>query len=122
MKKILIVEDDKYLIQAYKGKFSKSGLEAMYAEDGSEASELIKTYTPDLILLDLIMPLKDGFMLLAELRANPTFQDTPVLVTTNLEQASDRERCMDLGATDYIVKSNMSLDEIVSKVKTILGE
>ncbi len=120
MKKILIVEDDKYLANAHRVKLSKSGYETMIAYDGEEALQVCATFNPDIIILDLIMPNKDGFYVLTELKKNPTFQKTPVIVTSNLSQKEDIERAMKLGASDYIVKSNIDLNDLMSKIQRLL--
>ena len=114
MKKILIAEDDAFLLQAYKAKFEKAGFECVFAQDGNEVFTKLGEFTPDVILLDLIMPLKDGFVVLEEMQSTQ-WKGIPVIVTSNLEQKEDMERCKQLGATDFIVKSNASLDDIVAK-------
>lgn len=120
MKKILIVEDDKYLANAHRVKLSKSGYETMIAYDGEEALEACMTFNPDIIILDLIMPNKDGFSVLTELRQKPQFQHVPVIVTSNLSQKEDINRALQLGASDYIVKSNIDLNDLLTKIHKLL--
>ncbi len=84
MKKILIAEDDKFLASAYKLKLVKVGFEIQIAGDGNEALEILKTFIPDLMLFDLVMPVKDGFATLEEVRKLPEFKDIPILVASNL--------------------------------------
>jgi DNA-binding response OmpR family regulator len=121
MQKILVVEDDKYLSGAYKVKLLKMGFEVRTAADGEEALAVMKEeFAPDLILLDLVMPRKDGFATLEEIKKNDKWKSIPVLIATNLGQKEDVERGMKLGAIDYLVKTDTSVDDFVNKVKSIL--
>lgn len=120
MKKILVVEDDKFLASAYRIKLTKAGFEVQLAFDGNEAFTRLQTFTPDLILLDLIMPVKDGFTTLQQLRADPRWQNIPVIVASNLGQKEDIEKSKKLGANDFIVKSDTSLGVVINKINTLL--
>lgn len=121
MKKVLVVEDDQFLANAYKLKLSKSGYEASVASDGAEALELMKKDKPDIILLDLIMPNMDGFSCLEAMKADGDLKTIPVVIASNLDQTEDIERAKSMGAVDFIIKSNVSIAEIVDKVKSIVG-
>ncbi len=120
MKKLLIVEDDKFLLNAYRVKLQKAGFEIKIAMDGEEAIETLKGYTPDLILLDLILPKKDGFAVLEELKAKENWKKIPVLIASNLGQKEDIDRGMALGAADYVVKTDLSLDALVEEINSLL--
>ncbi|HSW87939.1 MAG TPA: response regulator [Candidatus Saccharimonadales bacterium] len=120
MKKILIAEDDKFLASAYRVKLTKAGFEVQIASDGNEAIALLKTFTPDLILLDLMMPTKDGFSTLQDLKANDLWKNIPVIVASNLGQKEDMEKSRALGATDFVVKSDLSLDALIEKINKLL--
>jgi DNA-binding response OmpR family regulator len=120
MKKILIVEDDKFLSSALRVKLTKSGFEVKNASDGEEALRIVAEFSPDLILLDLVMPVKDGFAVLEELKAHETWKQIPVIIASNLGQKEDIERGMKLGATDYVVKSDLSLDTLIEKINSRL--
>lgn len=120
MAKILIAEDDKFLIAAYKAKFAKAGFDLKIVTDGKEALDALKSYTPDVMLVDLIMPNKDGFAVLEEMGKNPAYAAIPVIVASNLGQKEDVQKAKALGARDFIVKSDVSLDEIVKKVNALL--
>jgi CheY-like chemotaxis protein len=120
MKKVLVVEDDVYLCGAYKLKLSKLGFEVKTAGDGEEALAILRDFQPDLILLDLIMPRKDGFETLETLKKNPVWKDIPVLVATNLSQKEDIDKAISLGASDCVVKTDTSMDDFVLKVKSVL--
>jgi two-component system, OmpR family, alkaline phosphatase synthesis response regulator PhoP len=119
-KKILIVEDDQFLLKIYDVKFKKEGYDVMLAEDGDLAIELAKSSKPDLILLDLILPKKDGFDVLKELKSDAGLKDIPVIVLTNLGQDEDAKKGMELGADDYVIKANTSIDDVVEKAEAIL--
>ncbi len=115
--KILIAEDDKFLVSAYKLKFEKEGEEVEVAFDGQEALEKLKSFKPDVVLLDLMMPKMDGFEVLEKLNKEGTMS-VPIIVASNLGQAEDVERAKKLGAIDYVVKSDIALDDLVAKVKS----
>lgn len=116
MTKILVAEDDKFLDSAYKAKLSKTGFEVQIATDGDEALAMLETFTPDIILLDLVMPKRDGFATLEELKKSPKFQNIPVIVASNLGQKEDLDKARALGAADYIIKSDLSLDALITKI------
>ncbi len=117
-KKILIIEDEAPLAKAMALKLDHSGFDTATALDGETALEMLKKQTFDLIILDLIMAEIDGFSILAELKnRNNTI---PVIVASNLGQEEDIKRAKDLGACDYLIKSNISLNDIVTTIKKIL--
>ncbi len=120
MKKVLIAEDDKFLSSAYRVKLTKAGFEVQMASDGNEAIAALQTFTPDIILLDLIMPVKDGFTVLAEIKANDSLKNIPVIVASNLGQKEDIEKSRQLGAVDFVVKSDLSLEGVIEKINKIL--
>jgi two-component system, OmpR family, alkaline phosphatase synthesis response regulator PhoP len=121
MKKILIAEDDTFLANAYRVKLTKAGFEVKIVNDGQEAEDIIREFMPDLMILDLIMPVKDGFTTLKELRQDPAFANLPIVVASNLGQKEDIEKATGLGATDFLVKSAVKLEEVVQKINAILG-
>lgn len=120
MKKILIAEDDKFLASAYRFKLEKVGYEVKIAVDGVECLETLKTFIPDILILDLVMPKKDGFFTLAEIKADEKYKNIPVLIASNLEQKEDIDKGMGMGAIGYVIKSNMSLDELVTKIASVI--
>ena len=120
--KILVVEDDKYLINAYRVKLTKAGFDVQLATDGDEALTLLSSFKPDLVLLDLILPIRDGFSVLTEMKKQPLWSKIPVIIASNLGQKEDIDRGMKLGASDYIVKSDMTLVAIIEKIKRVLGK
>jgi two-component system phosphate regulon response regulator PhoB/two-component system alkaline phosphatase synthesis response regulator PhoP len=120
-KKILIAEDDNFLVNAYRLKFEKSGFEVQIAFDGNQALEILNKFVPSVILLDLIMPNMDGFSVLAELKKVEKYKKIPVIITSNLGQKEDIEKAMNLGARDFFVKSDTSIAEIVAKVSSYIS-
>jgi CheY-like chemotaxis protein len=86
--------------------------------DGEEAFNMLESVSPDLILLDLILPKRNGFEFLEMLRNDPRFNKTPVIITSNLGQDTDVERGKTFGVIEYIIKNKLSIDELVNKVST----
>jgi len=117
MKKIILAEDDKYISKAYNVGLKDVGFDVSVAYDGNEALEKIKKDKPDLILLDLVMPEKNGFEVLEELGVNDELRKIPVIILSNLGQDSDIEKGRALGAVDYLIKSDLTMDEVIDKVK-----
>ena len=119
-RKILIVEDDGFLIQMYAAKLEMEGFKVVAAVDGEKALRMVKKEEPDLILLDLLLPKKDGFQVLAELKKDQAVKDIPVVVLSNLGQKEDINRCLALGAKDYLIKAHFVPGEVVAKIKKFL--
>ena len=114
---VLVAEDDDFYANIYKVKLTKEGFEVEIARDGSEALKAARARKPDLILLDLIMPNKDGFETLKEIRADVNLKNIKVIALSNLGQEEDIKRVRDLGANDYMIKTNVPLQEVINKVK-----
>ncbi len=116
---ILIIEDEVFLTNLLSLRFKKEGFEVFQAFSGSDALQKLSEVTPDIILLDLIIPDKNGFEVLEEISQNPSWRNIPVIIVSNLGQESDIERGKSLGAVDYYVKARLSIDELVKKVKDL---
>lgn len=116
-KTILFVEDEQSLQQLLGNRLREEGFEVKSALDGEIGLELARKEQPNLILLDLILPKKDGFQVLSELKADQNTKDIPVIVLTNLETGTDIQRILELGATTYLVKANYKLEDIIAKIK-----
>ncbi len=117
-KKILIAEDEKPMANALGLKLSSAGFETTLVYDGEAAISAVQASPFDLIILDLVMPKKDGFFVLTELKKLKIA--TPVIVSSNLSQEEDIKRARELGARDYFIKSDTTLAEIVEKVRVQL--
>ncbi len=116
IKKILLVEDDDFVGRAYKDGLQRAGFEVDTATDGIEALKKAKNAHHDIIILDLVMPLKNGFEVLEELRKDQAFKETPIIIISNLGQETDIEKAMQLGATDYLVKNQFSMKQVVDRI------
>lgn len=114
---VLIAEDDRFLGNVLKTKLQQEGFDVRVAVDGDDALAQIAALLPDILLLDVIMPKKNGFDVLAELRLKKGGSAMPVIILSNLGQEEDVKRGMALGAIDFLVKSDHSLQEVVNKVK-----
>lgn len=119
-KKILIVEDDKFLRELITKKLKDEGYEAIGASDGEEGVEKVKKESPDLVLLDLILPGIDGFEVLSKIKEDPAVASIPVVILSNLGQREEVEKGLKMGAVDYMIKAHFTPGEITEKVKTIL--
>ncbi len=122
MSKILIVEDEKSLNRVVGEEFRSKGYTAKIAEDGQEALSLAKSFRPDIILLDLVLPKKSGLDVLAELKSEPLLKDIKVIVLSNLAEDENIKKALTLGAADYFVKSQHSIYEVVEKVEEQLAK
>ena len=120
--KILIIEDDRFLIKIYQTKLKKAGFEIELALNGEEGLEKVKTFKPNLILLDLILPKMNGFEVLEKIKTDEAIKNIPVIILSNLGQKSDVKQGMELGAVDHLVKSDHSIDEVVKKVRMKIQE
>jgi len=116
--KILIAEDDRSMSKALELKLKKEGFDVFAVYDGLEAVEAIKKDNFSLVLLDLIMPKLDGFGVLEEIHKN-NFK-VKVIVASNLSQEEDLKRAKELGAVDYLIKSDTPIQEIVNKIKALI--
>lgn len=118
--KVLVVEDEQALRDALSLKLKKEGFTVFEAKNGDEGLNSAKTDHPDIILLDIMMPETNGLDVLQELKSNVGLMQIPVLVLTNLPEASAEQKAMKLGATEYLVKSNSPLEVLVEKIKSHL--
>ncbi len=122
MSKILLVEDDAALRDIYSTRFLAEGYEVVTASDGEQALTTAVREKPNLILLDVMMPKISGFDVLDILRTTPETKDSKIIIMTALSQPSDMEKGKNLGADDYLVKSQVTLTDVVEKVKVMLAE
>lgn len=113
---VLIVEDDKFISGAYKTKFESVGFVSKCAFNGEEALAILKKITPDIIILDIVMPIKNGFEVLKFLKKDLRLSKIPVIVASNLGEDQYIVKAKEMGASDYILKSELTLNEIVEKI------
>ncbi|NMB48649.1 response regulator transcription factor [Candidatus Kuenenbacteria bacterium] len=121
-KKILIIEDETALADAMKVGLSDAGYEAETAYDGEEGINKVKSFAPDLVLLDLMLPKKDGMTILKEMRQETATAEIPVMILSQLSDTEKISEGVSLGVVGYLVKVDFSLAEVVEKVKKTLGE
>lgn len=119
--RVLLAEDDKFISRAYQDGLKRAGFDVVSAVDGQEAVDKAKTDKPDIILLDLIMPVKNGFEALEEIKQNEETKKIPVIILSNLGQDSDIQKGKNLGAADYLIKSNFSMNEVIKKIEQFLN-
>lgn len=122
MTKILLVEDDVNLRDIYFARFQAEGYELAVASNGEEALATAVKEKPDLMILDVMMPRISGFDVLDILRSTPETAHTKVIMMTALSEEADKQRGKNLGVDEYLVKSQVSLEEVVVAVKKSLGE
>lgn len=122
MTKIMLVEDDVALRDIYTSRFEAEGYEVATASDGEQALTVAVKEKPELILLDIMMPKISGFDVLDILRNTPETKDTKIIVMSALSQTADMEKGKSLGANEYLVKSQVTLSEVVERVKSLLAK
>lgn len=118
---ILVAEDDQFYANIYRVKLAKEGYDVTVVGNGKWVLSAAKQRKPDLILLDLVMPLMDGFETLKALKKDPSLADINVIVLSNLGQDEDIATAKSLGAKDYLIKANNSIQEVVVKIKHYVG-
>lgn len=119
MAKILLIEDDEIISGMYKTKLVQDGYELVLASNGIDALEMVEVEKPDIILLDIIMPGLDGFSVLEDFRQNKKIT-VPIIMLTNLGTDEDKKKGEDLGATGYLIKSNLTPGQVSLEVKKYL--
>ena len=122
LKKIMIIEDDRFLSSLMKARLEKEGFAVIQAFDGEEAMEMLKQELPSLVILDLIMPKVTGFEVLQMISITPQLEKVPVVIVSNLAQDSDIEKARQLGAREYFVKVKISIDDLISKIETLVRQ
>jgi len=119
-KTILIVEDDEFLRSLTAKRLEKENYHIEVAVDGENAISMFESLKPDLILLDLLLPGKDGFEVLKKIRSTETIKSLPVIIFSNLGQREDIEKAKALGVDDFLIKANFTLDDVVGKIKKLI--
>lgn len=119
--KILLAEDDIQLVDMYRRKFELDGFETMIAEDGQKAIDTLKGgYMPDVAILDVMMPMVNGLMVLEYMKNQKELEDVIVIMLTNLSDEKTAEKIYELGATEYLVKAELTPMEVSTKVKELI--
>ena len=120
MRKILLVEDDPFIMDIYRTKFEKEGMEIDIVKDGEEALRKIKEEPFDLLLLDIVLPKVSGWEVLEKIRENPPKKALKIVVLSNLGQKREVEKALNLGAAKYLIKAHYTPLEVVEEVKKLL--
>ena len=120
-KKILIVEDDRFVSELYDHQFSKAGFATKVAFDGEKALAVIKGEKVDVVLLDIMIPKIDGLEVLKRLKSEPSTKDIIVVILSNLGQDELIKKALQMGARAYIIKSLYTPNQVVAEVRSILG-
>jgi len=120
-KKILIVEDESSLLSALVEKLTKEGFETLEAKNGEEGLVMAKKEKPDLILLDIVMPVMDGITMLKQMRNSDWGKEIPVIMLTNLSEDDKVDESLENGAFEYLVKSDWKLEDVVKKIRIRLS-
>src|SRR3989338_1902927 len=121
MGKVLVIEDDQMLNRVYALKFAAEKIDLEFTVDAEEGFKKVKELKPSLVILDLILPPRGGFEVLEKMQKSEELSVIPVVVVTGLGQAGDKERCMALGAKEYIIKTQMPLAEVIEKIKILIN-
>lgn len=120
MAKILIVEDDNFLLKMYRKRFQLEGFQVEVAQDGEEGLSKIKSFSPDLVLMDVMLPKMNGLEAISRAKADPQISKIPILVLTNLSTTDDAGTAVQKGATGVLIKSDVTPSQVLAKVKEIL--
>ncbi len=120
--KILIIDDDPFILDMYVIKFKEEGFEIDVARNGKEGVEKVHSFLPDVVLLDVVMPAMDGFDVMAQLKKDQETRPFRVIFLTNFGQKEDVERGFKLGADEYIIKAHFTPSEVVEKVHEVLNK
>lgn len=118
MKKILLIEDEKFLAEMYKDKLSQAGFEVFLAFESKEGFKIAKKEKPDLIVLDILLPTENGIVFLGWLRKDPEISSIPVVAFSNYNDPETKKQAVDLGVKEYLIKTNYTPKEIVKKIRS----
>ena len=120
MKKILLIEDEEMVIDMYKEKFEREGFEVVAVMTAEEGLDLVKKEKPDLIILDILLPKKNGVSFLKEKNKDPEIAKVPVVALSNYDHPETRKEALALGVKDYLIKTDFTPKELVKKIKEYL--
>ena len=121
VKKVLIIEDEVILLDLLSKKLSREGYEVKTTQNGKEGMLMMEKEVPDLVLTDIIMPEKDGFTVIAEMKQNELLRNVPIIIISNSGQPVDLDKARSLGVSDWLIKTEFDPQEVIEKVKQILA-
>lgn len=119
-KKILIMEDDPFIARMYFKKLTELDYIVKQADNGIEGLDVLKTYKPDLIMLDIIMPQMDGFEVIRKIKESKNLANIPILLLSNLGERENIEKGLAIGADDYIIKAHFTPEEVIKRIKKLI--
>ncbi len=122
MKKILIVEDEDIIIDLLEKKLIQEGYEVSTAHDGEEGLKIMKEVKPDIVLLDIVMPKKSGYEVMEEMSKDPELNKIPIIIISNSGQPVELDKAKELGAKDWLIKTEFDPNEVAEKVRKQIGE
>ena len=125
MKKILLAEDDSFIVDIYSTKLKKAGYNVEVAKNGGEVLDKLKKAKPDLLLLDIVLPVFTGWEILEKIRKTKEFEkfkDLPIIIVSNVYQKEDVEKAEKLGVKRYIVKANHTPSQVIKQIKDFLKQ
>jgi two-component system alkaline phosphatase synthesis response regulator PhoP len=122
MKKILLIEDEELIIKLLSKKLAAIGYDVALAMNGQEGIEKMRQNIPDLVLLDIVMPRMGGFEVMAEMKKDEKLAKIPVIIISNSGQPLELERAKELGAADWLVKTEFDPKEVADKIQKYIGE
>lgn len=120
-KTILLADDEQFILVAYRDGLEQAGYHVILAEDGEQALQQMREVHPDLVLLDIIMPKLNGFEVLQAAKQDPAIAAVPVAVLTNLTQLNDEQEARAAGAVDFIVKADVSLNDLLARIERLFA-
>ena len=121
-KKILLVEDDVFMVELLAKDLETAGYEVIVAKNGREGVKKFEESAPDIVLLDLLLPDQNGFETLRQIRRHPNGPSTKTMILSNIAEGPDMEEAKRLGVIEYLVKANFTLQEIVKKIQEVLAK
>jgi DNA-binding response OmpR family regulator len=120
MKKILLIEDDPFLIDIYSTKLTEAGFKVLLAKDGVQALSLVKKEKPVLVILDIVLPHIDGWQVLKQIKEIEAVKGLKIVILSNLSQKEEVEKGLSLGADKYLIKSDYTPSRVVEEIKKLL--
>ncbi len=121
MKKVILVEDEQVIVDLLERKLTQEGYDVTVARDGVEGLEKMKEAKPDLVLLDIIMPRMGGFEVMAQMGKDPELKEIPIIIISNSGQPVELDKARELGARDWLIKTEFDPQEVLDKVKRQIG-
>jgi len=122
MKKILIVEDEDIIIELLQKKLIQEGYEVSTARDGEEGLKALRKIKPDIVLLDIVMPKKSGYEVMEEMSKDPELKKIPIIIISNSGQPVELDKAKELGARDWLIKTEFDPNEVAEKVRKQIGK